>query len=180
MLFWELGNELNLMVNLPPPSCGDRQCFNHSQMASFTSDLMAVIHKTDTSRPISSGLSAGRPSAWHQEHCPYSGHCAADPGSSYWTPDTKQQWQQAITEQQGKCDVWSVHHYKTDSCYFSPTKDPKECVNSAKGIVSAAAEAADKAGAALFVGEYGGKGPNFTGPSAADQQFNQDMLDTQV
>ena len=46
--------------------------------------------------------------------------------------------------------------------------------------LSAAASHARERGAMLFLGEYGGHGPDFTGPSDASRRFPQLCLDTQV
>lgn len=43
-----------------------------------------------------------------------------------------------------------------------------------------ASTAAGAAGAVLYVGEYGGASPNFTGPSVVDQAFAVSILQTQV
>ena len=96
ILAWELGNELNLQTNLPPPFCGDKQCFNTSEMVAFTQDLCKIIRALDPNRPISSGFSMPRPSAWHQEHCPLTGPCPADPHSGYWTTDTEEQFRENL------------------------------------------------------------------------------------
>ena len=62
-------------------------------------------------------------------------------------------------------------------CYFGKPGDG--CVSNASLIVVAAATAAQH-DAMLYVGEYGGPGPNFTGPTAADQAFPTAVLDLQV
>ena len=48
------------------------------------------------------------------------------------------------------------------------------------GLVTLAAQRAKSIGKTIYVGEYGGAGPNFTGPTAADQAFPAAMLDLQV
>lgn len=64
-----------------------------------------------------------------------------------------------------------------DGCYFSP--DPETCVWDAK-LVKVAAETAASHGKMLFLGEYGGTSPTFTGPTAADQSYNVDVLTEQA
>ena len=99
VLFWELGNELNLQVNLPPPWCGPtatsgtHQCFNTAQMVSYTQELVDVIRGIDPSRPISSGYAAGRQTEWHQGQCREhsNGQCPGHP-AGYWGIDSKEQW----------------------------------------------------------------------------------------
>ena len=67
--------ELNLMPNLPAPWCGPtpttgtEPCFNTSMMVRYEESLVAAIRRNDPTRPISSGHSMPRATAWHQEHC---------------------------------------------------------------------------------------------------------------
>ena len=183
LLLWELGNELNLMVNLPPPACGGQQCFNHSEMANFTTALVDSIRAADRpgrDRPISSGFSVPRASAWHQEHCPLNSPgnvpCEADKGAGYWSVDSVEQWSEALREQEQPCDVWSIHFYdKPKDCYFNKSA----CVRNAT-VVNVAERVAAESGAILYLGEYGGPNPNFTGPLASNQAFPRQMLETQV
>ena len=67
VLFWELTNELNLPTSIHPRERCDphEPCFDTESLASFESDMVSVIRHVDTSRPISSGFSSPRPSAWH-------------------------------------------------------------------------------------------------------------------
>lgn len=182
VLFWELGNELNLNVNLAPKFCGPsdkvaatEQCFNTAQMTAYTQDLAARIRAIDGRRPISSGFSAPRHSAWHNEHCPLQGLCEADT-AGYWGTDSTEQWSEMLRKQHEGLDIWSIHHYQGDTCFFGLGSD---CVTSAY-VATVAAEAAMTAGKVLFVGEYGGRHPNLTGPTEADQAWPAAMLDTQV
>jgi hypothetical protein len=101
VLFWELGNELNLGVNLGPEWCGGEQCYNTTQMVAYTERLVHIIKTADAARPISSGYSAGRSSEWHQEHCP-SGqphHPGGPCSSGYWGLDTEEQWLEMFEKQ---------------------------------------------------------------------------------
>lgn len=182
VLFWELGNELNLKVNLRPEACGPsdkvaaaEQCFNTAQMTAYTQDLAAKIRAIDSRRPISSGFSVPRPSAWHNEHCPLQGACDADK-AGYWGTDSVEQWSEMLGRQHEGLDIWSIHHYEGDTCFFGHDSD---CVTSAY-VATIAARAALAKGKVLYVGEYGARGPNFTGPSEADQAWPAAMLDAQV
>eukprot|EP00040_Diaphanoeca_grandis_P005351 m.32492 g.32492 ORF g.32492 m.32492 type:complete len:460 (+) comp16652_c0_seq2:92-1471(+) len=207
ILMWELGNELNLMTNLPPPWCGSEQCFNTAQMVDFTTALVDKIRQVDTVRPVSSGFSMARSTAWHQEHCPVATNCnwgelvtsspstwsasdwaslphrcemtttaTGDCADGYYGTDTEEQWMQQLTEQNAAVGVWSVHHYDDPStCYF----DKQDCTRNAS-LILVASRAAQAANAAVFVGEYGGANPNFTGPTAADQLFPTAILQHQV
>ena len=194
VLFWELGNELNLQVNLPPPWCGPtpktgtEQCFNTKQMVEYTSALVKIIRDIDPHRPISSGYSAGRPSEWHQEHCPMdggqgpaSGACATEGGGTgYWGTDTQEQWLEMMVQQNTAVDIISIHHYEAPKCWF----DKKNCTNDfhspGGNLFQFAAVKAAAVGKALFVGEFGGPNPTFTGPTKANQSFPTALLDYQV
>ena len=170
--------ELNLQVNLPPPKCHPTaKCFGHAAMTAFTADAVRIIRSIDARRPISSGMATPRPGAWHMERCELSGCPPGVPGG-FWGPDTKEQWQVALAEQQKGTDYWSIHVYVgTPACYFSP--DKKACA-ALTTVISAASSSASSAGAGLFLGEYGGPAPNFTGPTKADQAFPSAALELQV
>ena len=103
------GNELNLMVNLPSDlaACGGEQCFATAAMVDYTTRLVTIIQRADAKRPISSGFSAPRAAAYHQEHCPYGGKCKFAGG--YWGLDTQAQWLEMLAEQNAAVDVVSVH-----------------------------------------------------------------------
>ena len=78
-------------------------------------------------------------------------------------------------------DAWGIHHYNpstaeatASTCFFT---DP--CVDD-MSVVTAADEAATEAGASLFVGEFGGPDPEFTGPSHDAQLWPEAVLQAQV
>ena len=65
ILFWELDNELNYLVDLSSinskKACGISTCFNTDQMVSFNTRLQSLIHNLDPlGRPVSSGFGAPR------------------------------------------------------------------------------------------------------------------------
>lgn len=69
----------------------------------------------------------------------------------------------------------SVHLYGApDACYFTPTN----CANAS--LATIAAQVAQQENKLLFVGEYGGASPTFTGPSDEDQKFPVAMLEIQA
>lgn len=171
LLFWELGNELNLMVDLPAGHCNPTaQCFDTKAMVDFQVAIVNAIRSSEVDRlssnpfglrPVSSGFSAPRPSAWHQAHFPV--HDAR-----YWEVDSRTEWLSMLEKQNAAVDIWSVHMYDNDKG------------DSNTSLLSAAVSRARERGAMLFLGEYGGHGPNFTGPSAASRRFPQLCLDAQV
>jgi hypothetical protein len=195
ILLWELGNELNNLVNLPPGhTCGAEQCFNTSEMVALTTRLVSTIKTIDPVRPISSGFSMPRPAAWHMEHRRGTSPeiCKTDPNNDacYWAVDTEEQWTSMLKLQNSAVDIWSVHHYDRANsskacdgtnkhtcadCYF----DKDDCANGAK-LTESAAIAAKAAGKVLYQGEYGGASPTFTGPTAADVAYPTAILGAQV
>lgn len=152
---WELGNEFNLLVdlpgndsNLPPvvPSLGTPTNRTKEDKLS-TSDLQVMlksfaneIRKYDHSRIIISGNAIPRPAAWHLRQ------------SRQWTADTKDQFIQMLGVQNiDPVDNLSVHIYPSasDEAYFS---DGKEDID---GIVKACMDASRQLKKPLFVGEWG-------------------------
>ena len=70
-----------------------------------------------------------------------------------------------------------MHYYDSpETCYFK--KD--HCGLQTVDIVSLAAKHVGPLGKAVYVGEYGGRNPNFTGPSKTDQAVPAAILDAQV
>ena len=150
-------------------------------MTVFTAQMINIIQSIDSRRPISSGFSAPRPGAWHMEHCDPDG-CPSGIVGSFWGPDSEDQWVAALSEQQKGNDYWSIHLYDSDpanlgDCYFSP--DKTACASLTR-VIATASDAAKKAGAGLYLGEYGGPHPNFTGPSVKNQAYPANVLDLQV
>lgn len=152
---WELGNEFNLLVdlpgndsNLPPvvPSLGTPTNRTKEDKLS-TSDLLVMlksfaneIRKYDHSRIIISGNAIPRPAAWHLKQ------------NRQWTTDTKEQFIQMLGVQNiDPVDNLSVHIYPSasDEAYFS---DGKEDID---GIVKACMDASRQLKKPLFVGEWG-------------------------
>lgn len=71
----------------------------------------------------------------------------------------------------------SIHHYDDNkACWFNKSY----CGLANVDLVTLAAKRAESVGKTIYVGEYGGPAPNFTGPTIADQAFPAAMLDLQV
>ena len=173
VLLWELGNELNLLANLPPPHCHPhRNCFDTQALVSVTRDLVHLIRVADPTRPISSGFAYPRAQAWHMEHCRdrRDGPCTR----GFWSLDTREQSIKMIMWQNEAVDVVSVHIYDARQCYFAPGCERTTA------LVEAAAVAAKRMGKWMFLGEYGGPNPDFTGPSMQSQHFPIAALQMQV
>ena len=185
VLAWELGNELNLRVNLPAPSCdATAPCFNTAEMAAYTSDLVAVIRAHDAARfdrPVSSGYAMPRPAAWHMEHCPYRGACPTSvdpaPGARFWSNDSEAQFSEMLLAQNAAVDIISVHYYVGDAgrcAYFG--QDGAEC--EMLRPVEVAVAAADGTGKLLFLGEYANSSLHFN--RTADRAFPDACLALQA
>jgi hypothetical protein len=78
-----------------------------------------------------------------------------------------------LSLQNSAVEIVSIHHYAApDACFFQANN----CANASLVVIAASAVAPKL----LFVGEYGGNNPKFTGPLPADQLFNRQLLDFQV
>ena len=190
VLFWELGNELNLQVNahagcgIPHGGGPDAHCFNNSAMVEYTRDLVEAIRRADSLRPVSSGFGQTRPTAWHQERCrhSHSGECANGGEGKI---DTMEQWQEMVRFQNEAVDIASLHAYDgARGCWFGRGKASNVSTGchrqSNMSVIEAAAVAVDAVGKPLYIGEYGGPPPNFTGPSMEHQAFPRALLNWQV
>lgn len=149
-------------------------------MVAYTHDLVATIRRADATRPISSGFGTTRPNAWHQEHCRgglHSGPCAGGGESAI---DSPEQWQQMVVWQNDAVDIASLHVYAgSKGCWFG--RGRVGCHRQGNvSLLDKAAAAAASVGKPLYVGEYGGAPPNFTGPSVEHQAFPEAVLRWQV
>ena len=187
VLLWELGNELNLQVDLPPPKCGDptAKCFGIAAMTKFTAEVVGIIRSIDPRRPISSGMGAPLPCAWHLSRCDYKTNtCPPGATGGIWGIDSKEQWLEALAEHQAGVDYWSIHLYNTHKavdhgCYFKEAGTNETCAP-LTDVIAAASTAASSAGRGLYLGEYGGSNPNFTGPTKESQAYPAAALALQV
>ena len=187
VLLWELGNELNLQVDLPPPKCGDptAKCFGIAAMTKFTAEVVGIIRSIDPRRPISSGMGSPLPCAWHLSRCDYKTNtCPPGATGGIWGIDSKEQWLEALAEHQAGVDYWSIHLYNTHKavdhgCYFKEAGTNETCAP-LTDVIAAASTAASSAGRGLYLGEYGGSNPNFTGPTKESQAYPAAALALQV
>lgn len=186
VLFWELGNELNLNANMPR-GCGDRErCFSTSDLVSYTTDLVDAIRRNDPQqRPISSGFGVARPTAWHQEHCRRAtnaaeasddgGSCSAGGAGSI---DSLEQWQRMVQWQHEAVDIVSTHLYAgLRGCWFGRGANQACYRQTNISLLDAVAAAAAAVNKPLYLGEYGGPAPNFTGPTASARAYPEAVLD---
>ena len=186
VLLWELGNELNLQLDLPPPKCHPTaKCFGVAAMNKFTAEVVGIIRGIDLRRPISSGMGAPLPCAWHLSRCDYKTKtCPPGVTGGIWGIDSKEQWLETLVEHQAGVDYWSIHLYDTPkavdkSCYFKEAGTNGSCAP-LTDVIAAASIAASTAGKGLYMGEYGGPFPNFTGPTKESQAYPSAVLALQV
>ena len=159
VLFYELTNELNLLVDLDMAGRCNRQSapanmaalckvkgnFTTDEMIGFTRRLAAAIRTADGSRQISSGFSVPRAAAEHLRARPEWINGTAD-----FTPDSLAQFQRNIADTHAAVDIVSVHLYPTPSDARFGSIDP-----TSTSLLQHAYEAALKSGKPLFVGEFG-------------------------
>ncbi|MBV9824405.1 MAG: hypothetical protein JO001_01795, partial [Alphaproteobacteria bacterium] len=92
ILFYEMGNEMNLLADLDArKECKADPCiagnFTTAEMTRFARDVVGVIKSLDPGRAVSSGYSLPRPGASHLQARPQFA-----PGGPDWTPDTVQEF----------------------------------------------------------------------------------------
>lgn len=186
VLFWELGNELNLHVNqhvactltTARPSAnverssGER-CFNTSSMVEYTRALVAAVRDGDARRPVSSGFAITRPNAWHEETCRRDGST-----ERCWDIDSEHHWRSMVLWQHEAVDIVSFHAYaRQRGCWFEEHQRHVGCLRQDNlTVLEVAADAAASVGKPLYVGEFGGPAPNFTGPTLRAQAFPEALL----
>jgi hypothetical protein len=145
---WELGNEYNLVADLPnakehlpgivpqlgtPSARSDRDILTHAMIRTAFHEFAREVRQHDLRRIIVTGNSIPRPSAWHQMH------------EGTWTKDSPEQFAEMLAgDNPDPVDTLSIHLYE-------PTRDS----------LAAAMQTAGKCSKPLFVGEFGaeGKGP---------------------
>ena len=142
---WEFGNEYNLKADLPnaashrpkvvprlgtPETRTDRDDLTRAMIRTAFAAFAREVRRYDPHRPITTGNSILRPSAWHQIH------------EGTWGRDTPEQFaEMLLADHPNPVNLISVHCYGVNVERMGP-----------------AAEAARGAGKPLFVGEFGVKG----------------------
>jgi hypothetical protein len=103
---WEFGNEPNLHVDLPNaaalrrPGRTERDDLKSAQMAVALAEFGKEVRRHDTTRPIFSGNSHPRASAWHNT------------AEKSWKPDTREQFREiVIRDNPAPLNTIGVHIY---------------------------------------------------------------------
>jgi len=153
VLFYELTNEFNLVVDLDmvkrcheshatePQRCAPFGNVTTADLDGFAHDMTAVIRRADPGRPISSGYAMTRPNALHLAHRP-----EWSKGGPDWTADSVEEFNRAFSDSQKDFDILSIHLYpKAQRDYKRPLAE----------MVRTAGQTAHRLGKKLFLGEFG-------------------------
>jgi len=177
LLFWELGNELNLwadqdMSTLPVdvnPSMGTPDArtkadnFTTDMMIGFQQDMIAQIRSADKfNHLITSGFSAPRPAAEHLRASYYL-------PDRDWTADNETEYQKNLLDIHLGLDLIGVHIYGgPDNVRFDQGWDENDA-----GFTNFTKQVADQAGKPLYLGEYGSV---YNTTSDPDRVFSTNIL----
>ena len=148
---WEIGNEMNLEVDLSSPGTVAPQMgtpakrtsldnFTTADMQSFQSHVLGWIHSLHPAAKVSSGHAIPRQGAWHLRQSYYSKH-------RDWTHDTQQQYIETMMDQNIGFDLVSVHLYPSADLHrfnLSPSELFQYTVNQMK-----------QRNRTMFLGEFG-------------------------
>ena len=188
---WELGNELDLLVDLDhankttlcapllgtPTHRTSADNFSSADMVSYQGAVAGWIRKAAAPHAvlISSGHAIPRPSAKHLA-LSYQKHQGPD-----WTKDTEEELVEVLQLFHTGLDLISVHIYPGPAaCVADPS--PPICGEYRFGhpppyLLSVAAEAAAASGKQLYLGEFGVSLPDRRDPSSPIYNFTEQMLD---
>lgn len=147
---WEFGNEYNLAADLPgehypnvaprlgtPESRSAADKVSSAMVEDALRDFAETVRECDPVRPITSGHSVPRPSAWHLER------------DGTWDIDTREQFAENLsTRVPEPIDMISVHVYPHDELKRFGGTHPED-------ILRLVTNAAREHGHAVFVGEFG-------------------------
>ena len=150
ILFYEMGNEMNLLADLDEHkrNCRREPCvwenFTTADMEHFAREMAGLFKSSDPSRRTTSGYSVPRPAAMHLERHPDFAAGGAD-----WTPDTAQDFDRYLSETNDPFDIISIHVYPEE-----PARTSREHFDP----VAEAAKVARSTDKPLFIGEFGDTG----------------------
>jgi hypothetical protein len=156
ILFWEIGNEYNLMADLSskwqarPPN----EIPTSSQVRAFLVQMAILIKTIDPNHMVTAGHSEMRPYAWHIRQSMLS-HVGKPDQTAWpmdWTADTYLQYVEIMRVfNPPPLDLISVHHYPlgTSTPPWVPRDDTRDV------IIDWTRAAADDIGLPLFIGEFG-------------------------
>ena len=161
VLFWELGNEWNLNVDIDADGRSNLNGYNVStdELIAFVRFFSGYIKSIDSKHLISSGFSLPRPSAEHLRRQPEWSANGPD-----WTDDSREEFRKNLLETSQDVDIVSIHIY--NFCWYqdcsrrdSERFDIRGAFNA--NLLDEIKAIADKAGKLLFIGEYNDFGFNW-------------------
>ena len=161
---WELGNEWNLYADLPNAKNfrkegeDERDDLTSRSMAVAITEFASAIRRLDLSRPIITGHSHPRASAWHNT------------SEKSWSPDSYEQWREVILrDNTGAVDTIGIHIY-------GDTKATETCGKWTGGwrdYLGRLRELADERKLPVVIGEFGlADGGNRT-PEEVKERFQE-------
>ena len=143
---WELGNEWNLSADLPnaaefrKPGEDERDDLKSGQMAVAICEFAAAIRAIDKHRPIISGHSHPRASAWHNT------------AENSWKQDSREQWREIVLRDNTTAlDTIGIHIY-------ADTEASEVCGKWTAGwsdYLGGLRALADEKKLPIFIGEFG-------------------------
>ncbi|MCL4693191.1 MAG: cellulase family glycosylhydrolase [Candidatus Hydrogenedentes bacterium] len=177
---WEFGNEYNLAIDLPnaadhrpwvvprngtPAERSEADDFTHEMLNVALREFGKTVREFDPNRPITSGNSLPRPSAWHQRE------------ELSWTRDSREQFAQSLLAQHpDPLDLLSIHVYP--HIHGERFEQEYTSYDEILGLGMAAAREAKKP---LFVGEFGAPDDaEHGGPDTARREFLQQIADLEL
>jgi len=177
---WEFGNEYNLAIDLPnaaehrpwvvprngtPSERSEADDLTHAMLDAALRAFGEAVRESDPHRPITSGHSLPRPSAFHQRE------------ELSWTRDSTEEFADALLAQHpDPLDLISIHVYPHihGERFGQPYTSYDEMLRLSR-------DAANRAGKALFVGEFGAPDDaEHGGPDQARREILQQITDLEL
>lgn len=142
---WEFGNEPNLAVDLPNAAeirargRTEQDDIKSSTLVVMLAEFAREVRRHDAFRPILSGNSHPRPSAWHNT------------AEKSWQPDTRAQTLEILQrDNPAPLDTVGIHIYG----YHSVPKDVAAWANDSAEYLAGVREVAEETKRPVFVGEF--------------------------
>ena len=120
VLFWEIGNEVNLEADLSTQVNGRApgDVVTSDQVRAFLIQIATRLHSLDKRHYVTSGNADMRPASWHLRAAMLAGRAGGHPldFAPDWTQDTFAQYQEILgVLNPTPCDIISVHQYPTSA-----------------------------------------------------------------
>jgi Pectinacetylesterase len=162
VLFWELGNEMNLAMDGCTYDKSDGAFFTTLEALNFLSDAAAVIKAVDPERPVNTGMGSPRARAWHLMNTTGGGRACVSAENPKGdcdlacpaVPDDTREDTAAVLQlyYRDRFDIISSHYY---GC-APPYGNYSWCTTNASLLpLELFVEQADAMSKPLFVGEFG-------------------------